>query len=114
MMGATLAKSPAWAITEEESAKLAAAITQVTQFYEVPMLDEKGRAWLALSMVGFEVYGSRVATAIMEAKARPRTAQGANVTPMRPQAQANTHSPHPNPPGQPITVAESIYEGAHA
>ena len=117
MMLAAMAKSPAWAITEEESGKLSAAITNVTQFYDVPILDEKSRAWMALGMVGFEVYGSRVATAIIEAKQRPRAAaqaQGANVSPIRPQPQA-THSPHPNPPAQPITVDAAMYEaGIHA
>jgi hypothetical protein len=124
MIGATLAHAPGWAITEEESAKLATAITNVTQFYEVPILDEKGRAWLSLGMVAFEVYGSRAVTAIMQAKQKPRTAEpaAANIRPMRPAPGPPPPPPpprseYPGPesiPGQPIPLHEAFVEaGVH-
>lgn len=96
MMLAAMSKAPTWAITEEESAKLATAINNVTQHYDVPMLDEKGRAWLALSMVGVEVYGTRVAAAIIEAKKRPR--------PQTPPTPIRAQAPAPMP-----TVVNSAY-----
>jgi hypothetical protein len=106
MMMAAIAKAPAWAITEDESAKLAKAIDDVAQHYEMPLLDEKGRAWLALSMVGCEVYGTRVASAIIERKQRqPKPAQ-ASVTPIRQTQAANS-----TPAGVPTTV-EQTFPGA--
>lgn len=91
-MLAAMAKSPSWAITLEESEKLAVAINGVTQLYDIPMLDERGRAWMMLTMVGAEVYGTRVATAVIEANKRAK-ARG-SVTPIRPQPQP-TASPGP-------------------
>jgi hypothetical protein len=70
-MGAVLLRSPAFIITEEESKLLADAITRVTDLYEVPLLDEKSRAWLNLGMAGVEVYGTRVAAVVMESKKKP-------------------------------------------
>jgi acyl-CoA hydrolase len=80
MMLAAMAKSSAWAITEEEAAKLSAGINKVTALYELPMMDERGRAWLGLAMVGVEVYGSRVATVVIEANKRAK--QRGQVTPI--------------------------------
>lgn len=97
MMLAAMAKSPSWALTIEESEKLSKAINGVTALYDVPMMDERGRAWLALSMVGVEVYGSRIATAVIEANKQRKTAP-ANVTPMRPQAASSASSPGPTSP----------------
>jgi hypothetical protein len=82
MMLAAMAKSPAWAITEEESAKLSAGINKVTALYDLPMMDERGRAWLGLAMVGVEVYGSRIATAVIEANKRAK--QRPAPTPIKP------------------------------
>ena len=71
LMGAAISKQPTLALTEDESAKLAAAISRVAEHYEVPMLDEKSRAWLALGVAGCEVYGTRIAAIVIEAKKRP-------------------------------------------
>lgn len=67
-MLAAFLKVPGLAITEDESKKLAAAITRVTDLYDVPMLDEKTRAWINLTLVGVEVYGTRAATVLVERK----------------------------------------------
>jgi hypothetical protein len=80
-MLAAFLKEPSFQITEAESAKLAAAITRVSELYEVPMLDERSRAWLGLGMVGVEVYGTRLAAAVVAAKQRPHV-----VTPIKPAA----------------------------
>lgn len=109
-MLAAISKSPAWAITVEESAKLSTAINNVTALYDVQILDDKARAWLALGMVGVEVYGSRVATAIIEAKAKAKAkpAPAANVAPITRTPQQPADFTHPqgfaeymNPPGAP-------------
>lgn len=62
LMGATLTKAPAFAITDDEAKELATAINRVTDLYEIPLLDEKSRAWLNLGIVGVKVYGTRVIT----------------------------------------------------
>jgi hypothetical protein len=67
-MGAAVVKAPGLALTEEESKQLAAAITRVTDLYDVPLLDEKSRAWLNLGIVGVQIYGTRGAAVIMETK----------------------------------------------
>jgi hypothetical protein len=80
MMLAALMKQPDLILTEEESAKLATAINRVVELYDVPLLDERSRAWIGLSLVGVEVYGTRIAAAVIDAKQRPR----AVVTPIKP------------------------------
>jgi hypothetical protein len=100
MMLAAITKQSTLIITEEESEKLAAAINRVAELYEAPFLTEEARAWMALSMVGIEVYGTRVAAAIVEAKSR--RPQGV-VTPIR-------HTPHNSPPQQPIPPMEAYTE----
>jgi hypothetical protein len=105
-MLAAISKAPAWAITVEESAKLSKAINDVTAQYDVAILDEKTRAWIGLAMVGVEVYGSRVATVVLEAKAKAKAkpAAAANVAPIRQQpaaaqAQAQGFAEYMTPPG---------------
>jgi hypothetical protein len=73
-MGAAVVKAPEFALTEEESKQLAAAITRVTDLYDVPLLDEKSRAWLNLGIVGVQIYGTRGAAVILESK-RKRAAK---------------------------------------
>jgi hypothetical protein len=82
MMLAAITKSPGWAITEDEGAKLSAAINNVTALYDVPMMDERGRALMALAMVGVEIYGTRVATAFIEAN-KSKAARRPTPTPIR-------------------------------
>jgi hypothetical protein len=71
-MGAVLLRSPAFVITEEEAKLLADSITRVTELYDVPLMDEKSRAWLNLGMASVEVYGTRIAAIVMESKRKPQ------------------------------------------
>lgn len=87
-MLAAFLKQPNFEITEEESKKLAAAITKVSELYDVPMLDERSKAWLGLGMVGVEVYGTRLAAAVIDARKRPHV-----VTPIKPAAAAEPRPP---------------------
>lgn len=95
MMGAAVLKIPSLALTEEEAKRLATAITRVTELYEVPILDEKTRAWLNLSIVGFEVYGTRVVAAMAERKKKEPAPPPMVITPFRPITP-------PRPPQEPI------------
>jgi hypothetical protein len=91
MMLAALMREPSLVLTEEESAKLAAAVNRVVELYDVPLLDERSRAWIGLSLVGVEVYGTRIASAVVNARQRPR----AVVTPIK----ATPPPPPPRPEG---------------
>jgi hypothetical protein len=82
MMLALYTKHPEIMLTDEESAILAAGINRVTELYELPILDEKSRAWMNLVMVGFQVYGTRIVTAVVEKKKTPRPQP--QVVPARP------------------------------
>lgn len=107
MMGASLLKTPSLVLTEEEAKHLATAITRVTELYEVPILDEKTRAWLNLSMVGFEVYGTRIVAAMAERKNKQPAPPPMVITPFRP-------APTPSrPPQDPIEafVEEGVKNG---
>lgn len=72
MMGAAFLKSPQLIITEDEAKQLSDAVTRVTELYDVPLMDEKSRAWVNLAMVGASVYGTRVAAVFVERKRKPR------------------------------------------
>jgi hypothetical protein len=76
MMGAALVKNPVLVLTEDESKQLAAAITRVTELYDVPLLDEKTRAWLNLGIVGVQVYGTRITSVIVDKKKSKGERQG--------------------------------------
>jgi hypothetical protein len=71
-MGAVLLRAPNFIITEDEAKLLAAAISRVSELYDVPLLDEKTRAWLNLGMAGVEVYGTRIAAVVLESKKKPQ------------------------------------------
>lgn len=105
MMLAALMKQPGLMLTEEESAKLAAAVNRVVELYDVPLLDERSRAWIGLSLVGVEVYGTRIAAAVIDAKQRPHI-----VTPIKPAA---AQAPTPRPNGY-AAQAEAHAAQAHA
>jgi hypothetical protein len=107
MMAASLLKTPSLVLTEEEAKHLATAITRVTELYEVPILDEKTRAWLNLSMVGFEVYGTRIVAAMAERKKKQPAPPPMVITPFRP-----TPTP-PRPSQEPIEgfVEEGVMNG---
>jgi hypothetical protein len=97
-MLAAFTQTPELLLTEEESKKLAAGITRVVELYDVPMLDERSRAWIGLGLVGVEVYGTRIAAAAIKSKRRPHV-----VTPMR-QQPPSVHNTPPPPPPPPITI----------
>lgn len=75
LMGSAILKIPEFAITDEESVKLGAAVYRVTQLYDMPIPEEKVMAWIALGIVAAEVYGTRTVAVVMNAKekkARPK------------------------------------------
>lgn len=76
IMGATLVKNPTLVLTEDESKQLAAAITRVTELYDVPLLDEKTRAWINLGIVGVQVYGTRITSVIVDKKKKAPKQEG--------------------------------------
>ena len=95
LMGASLLKVPDLALTEEEAKHLAAAITRVTELYEVPLMDEKTRAWFNLGIVGFEVYGTRIVAHMAERKKKQPAPPPMVITPFRPQPQPAPPPPNP-------------------
>jgi hypothetical protein len=110
MMLAAILKAPGWAITDAESVKLSDAINTVTALYDVPILDERSRAWLGLAMVGAEVYGTRIATEWIKQQQRAREARAGGVTPIRqPQPQ-----PGPAPVNNPFEFITPPGTPAHA
>lgn len=52
----SLLKMPSLKIPKTSCADLAEAITEVTQLYDIPLLDEKGMAWANLAAVAVKVY----------------------------------------------------------
>jgi hypothetical protein len=102
-MLAAMAKAPAWAITLEESAKLSDSINTVTALYDVAILDERSRAWLGLAMTGAEVYGTRIAAAIIEAnkKARARASSAPARPASSPPGPVPVNFDYIQPPGTP-------------
>jgi hypothetical protein len=88
IMLAVLAKNPMLELTEGEAKKLGQAVERVTELYEVPLLDERSRAWINLGLVGFEVYGTRIIATMAEKKQHKTPAP---VTQIRP------HQAHPGP-----------------
>ena len=52
----SLLKIPAVQIPKSSCNDLAEAIMQVTELYEIPLLDEKGMAWANLAAVACKVY----------------------------------------------------------
>ncbi len=92
MMGAAMLKMPSLMITEEESKQLSTAITRVSELYEMPLMDEKTRAWLNLGIVGFQVYGTRVMAEMAERKKKRPAPPPMVISPFR------TPPPAPAPP----------------
>jgi hypothetical protein len=84
MMLAAFTKQPNFIVTEEEAAKLAKGISRVAELYDAPLLDERTRAWIGLALVGAEVYGTRIAAVVVEAKRRQNGATPPMVRPIRP------------------------------
>lgn len=68
MVMAKMVKSELLQITKEEAEELSAAITRVTQLYDVHLLDEKTWAFLNLALVVGNVYGTRLMVATMKNK----------------------------------------------
>lgn len=65
---ANMFKSELLAITEDEAQKMSAAITRVTELYEIRILPEKTMAWINLSVTLASVYGPRIAASSLKAK----------------------------------------------
>jgi len=103
LMGAALLKMPDLALTEEEAKHLATAITRVSELYELPLLDEKTRAWMNLGIVGFEVYGTRIVAHMAERKKKQPAPPPMVITPFRPPQ----HHPPPTPPPIDANFAEA-------
>lgn len=68
MVMAKMLKTDLLQITKDESEELSAAITRVTQLYDVHLLDEKSWAFLNLALVMGNVYGTRLMVASMKVK----------------------------------------------
>jgi hypothetical protein len=67
-MGATFLNTPEMMLDAGESKMLADAITNVTEHYDIPLLDEKSQAWLGLGFCVATIYGPRVVTLMNKAK----------------------------------------------
>lgn len=63
-----IAKTPELRITEEEAKTLGEAAARVSELYDIPLVDEKTRAWLNLGMAATQVYGTRVAAVVIRNK----------------------------------------------
>ena len=62
-------KNELFAISKDEAEKLSAAITRVTELYEIRILPEKQMAWLNLAIVGGGIYGTRImANSVLKAR----------------------------------------------
>jgi hypothetical protein len=94
-MGAFWFEMPSLILEDEETKNLAEAITRVSQLYDVPMLDEKTRAWLNLGMVGANVYGTRVIAEILRRRRENTPAPPPMVLTPFPKQQ---HQPGPQQP----------------
>lgn len=57
---ASFFKSEVLALTEDEAQNLGAAITRVTDLYDIRILPEKYMAWVNLGIVGSGIYGPRL------------------------------------------------------
>lgn len=66
-------------LTKDESQVLAEAITNVSQYYDIPVMDEKMLAWINLASVAGIIYGPR----FVAAKFRKQQKKKGNVVEMR-------------------------------
>ena len=87
---AAFLKSDVLILTEEESQRLGAAITRVTDLYDIRILPEKYMAWINLAIVGTSVYGPRAAVVMTQTKKKPTT-----VIPFPTQPQPDPMNPAP-------------------
>lgn len=67
-MGSLLLKVPELELTEDESAKLASAIQQVNELYDMPILPPSVMAWTNLAIVSGTIYGPRAIAIINNKK----------------------------------------------
>lgn len=63
-----LMNSELLALTKEESEAYAKAVTNVSQYYDIPVIGEKAMAWVNLCTVMGSIYGPRFLAAKMQAK----------------------------------------------
>jgi hypothetical protein len=69
LFGSSMVGAEELALTEDESSKLAEAMTKVSQLYDVPLMSEKTAAWIGLAFAAGSIYGPRV----IAVRARHRT-----------------------------------------
>ena len=100
-MGAVLLKAPGLAITEDEAKMLASAAARVSEQYDVPLLDEKTRAWLNLAMAATQVYGTRIVAVVVEKKKKAPAPPPMVLTPFR--------TPPPPPQSAPVMEGHNGY-----
>ena len=68
-------QSDLFAITEDEASKLAKALTNVTQLYDLPVIGEKAIAWVNLASVAGTVYGPRLVAAKIRGKKKAQVVE---------------------------------------
>ena len=88
MMAASFLKVPELALDDDEAKTLADAVNRVTEQYDIPLMDEKTRAWVNLAMVGTTVYGPRLVAFKMNRKKKP-----SSVVPIQHSRTANVQIP---------------------
>ena len=70
LMGASMLNISELAISDSEAKQLADAIAEVSEHYDVPLMDPKTAAWGKLLLAVGTVYGTRVASMVMTNKAK--------------------------------------------
>lgn len=70
MMGAAFLGIPELKLEEQESKDLAMAVKQVTDLYDMPLMDEKTLAWINLTMTASAIYGTRAVVIVRNNKQR--------------------------------------------
>jgi len=87
-MGAMMLKIPELALSEQESAMMAAGIANVAKHYPDTIVSEKTLAWSNLAMVMIGVYGTRTIAIAnnrkRERKAKQNPVSNANVFTLQP------------------------------
>jgi hypothetical protein len=64
--------APRIALTKDEADQFGAATARVMQLYDLEIMSEEARAWWALSVVVSTIYGTRISSALIDAKKSKR------------------------------------------
>lgn len=86
-----------------ESDKLAEALADLSQYYDMPAVAPETLAWVNLAQVLAFIYGTRIVAARMDAKA----ARAKRDEPATAENSRGSATPDPNPPRPPV-VKENI------